>query len=55
MCEVSGDLEVSITWTKDGLAGIPRAQFKNNGKILFIQDVGPGDSGVYECKAVSIF
>ena len=54
-CDVSGDLEASITWTKDGLTSIPRAQFKNSGKILIIQDVVLGDSGVYECKAMNLF
>ncbi|XP_066015620.1 tyrosine-protein phosphatase Lar-like isoform X2 [Pocillopora verrucosa] len=54
-CDVSGDLEASVTWTKDGLTSIPRAQFKNSGKILIIQDVVPGDSGVYECKAMNLF
>ena len=54
-CEVSGDPEASVTWTKDGLTSIPRAKFKKNGKMLIIQDVVPGDSGVYECIAMNIF
>ncbi|XP_022805776.1 protein sidekick-2-like [Stylophora pistillata] len=54
-CEVSGDSEASVTWTKEGLTSIPRAQFKKNGKILIIQDVALGDSGVYECKTLNIF
>ena len=54
-CEVSGDANASVTWTKDGLSSIPRAQFKNNEKILIIRDVVPGDSGVYECKAMNMF
>nr|XP_058953353.1 uncharacterized protein LOC131780773 [Pocillopora verrucosa] len=54
-CEVNGDSEVSVTWTKDGLTSIPRAQFKNSGKILVIQNVVPGDSGVYECIATNRF
>ena len=54
-CEVNGDSEVSVTWTKDGLTSIPRAQFKNSGKILVIQNVVPGDSGVYECIAMNRF
>ena len=54
-CEVNGDSEVSVTWTKDGLTSIPRAQFKNSGKILVIQNVVPGDSGVYECTAMNRF
>ncbi|PFX30092.1 Down syndrome cell adhesion molecule-like protein 1-like [Stylophora pistillata] len=54
-CEVSGDPEASVTWTKDGLTSIPRAQLENNGKVLIIKDVVAGDSGVYECKAVNMF
>ena len=54
-CEVSGDAKASVTWTKDGLGSIPRAQFENNKKILIIRDVVPGDSGVYECKAMNMF
>ena len=54
-CEVSRNPEASVTWTKDGLTSIPRAQFKKNGKVLIIQDVVPEDSGVYECIAMNIF
>ena len=54
-CEVSGNPDASVTWTKDGLTSIPRAQFKNSGKILVIQNVVPGDSGVYECIAMNRF
>ena len=54
-CEVSEDGKASVTWTKDGLGSIPRAQFENNKKILIIRDVVPGDSGVYECKAMNMF
>ena len=54
-CEVSGDPQASVTWTKDGLSSIPRAQFENNEKILIIRDVVPDDSGVYECKAMNMF
>ena len=54
-CEVSGDPEASVTWTKDGLTSIPRAQLENNGKVLIIKDVVAGDRGVYECKAVNMF
>ena len=50
-CEVSGDPEPSVTWSKDGDTNIPRAQLKNDGRILAIKDVLPIDSGVYECKA----
>ena len=50
-CEVSGNPEPSVTWSKDGDTNIPRAQFKNNGRILAIDDVLPIDSGVYECRA----
>lgn len=50
-CEVSGDPEPSVTWSKDGDTNIPRAQFRNDGRILAIKDVLPIDSGVYECKA----
>ncbi|XP_022783235.1 hemicentin-1-like [Stylophora pistillata] len=54
-CKVSGHPEASVTWTKDGFSSIPRAQLKDNGKILVIKDVVPGDSGVYECKAINTF
>ena len=54
-CEVSGDANASVTWTKDGLSSIARAQFENNEKILIIRDVVPGDSGVYECKAMNCY
>ena len=54
-CKVSGDPEPSVTWSKDGDTSIPRAQFENDGRILAIKDVSPGDSGVYECKAWNIF
>jgi len=54
-CDVSGDPEPSVIWAKDGDTNIPRAQFQNNGRILVIQDVLPGDRGVYECKAWNMF
>ena len=54
-CEVNGDPEPSVTWSKDGDNNIPRAQFKNDGRILAIKDVLPIDSGVYECKASNKF
>ena len=54
-CEVSGVPEPYVTWTKDGDTNIPRAQFKNNGRILVIKNVLPLDSGVYECKASNKF
>ena len=54
-CDVSGDPEPSVTWSKDGNANIPRAQFKNNSRILVIEDVRSVDSGVYECKASNKF
>jgi len=54
-CEVTGDPEPSVTWTKNGNSSIPRAQFKNGGRILVIKDVLPVDSGVYQCKASNKF
>ena len=54
-CEVSGDPEPSVTWNKDGNSSISRAQFKNGGRILVIQNVHPLDSGVYECRASNKF
>ena len=33
----------------------PRALFKNDGRILVIEDVSPRDSGVHECKASNKF
>ena len=54
-CEVSGDPEPSVIWTKDGDTNIPRAQFKSNNRILVIRNVLPGDKGVYECKASNVF
>ena len=54
-CEVTGDPEPSVTWSKNGNSSIPRAQFKNDGRILIIKDVLPGDRGVYECKASNKF
>lgn len=50
-CEVSGDPEPYVSWSKDGDPNILRAQFKNGGRILAIKDVLPIDSGVYECRA----
>jgi len=54
-CEVTGDPEPSVTWTKNGNSSIPRAQFKSGGRILVIKDVLPVDNGVYECKASNKF
>ena len=54
-CEVSGDPEPSVIWTKDGDTNISRAQIKNNGRIPVIKDILPGDKGVYECKASNVF
>ncbi len=54
-CEVSGDPEPSVTWSKDGDTNIPRAQIKNDGRILAFKHVLPLDSGVYECKASNRF
>ena len=54
-CEVSGNPEPSVIWTKDGDTNITRAQFKNNNRILVIKDILPGDKGVYECKASNVF
>ncbi|KAL9950691.1 hypothetical protein ACROYT_G043230 [Oculina patagonica] len=54
-CEVSGDPEPYVVWSKDGDTNIPRAQFRNNGHVLVIQEVLPVDSGVYECKASNKF
>ncbi|KAL9950681.1 hypothetical protein ACROYT_G043216 [Oculina patagonica] len=54
-CEVSGDPDPTVTWTKNGSTSIPRAQFKNDSRILLIQNVLPQDSGAYECKASNKF
>ena len=54
-CEVTGDPEPFVTWTKNGNSSIPRAQFENDGRILVVKDVLPLDSGVYECKAFNKF
>ena len=54
-CEATGDPKPSITWSKDGNTSIPRAQFRNDGHILVIQEVAPSDGGIYECKASNIF
>ena len=54
-CEVSGDPEPSVIWTKDGDTNVSRAQMKNNGRILVIKDILPGDKGVYECRASNVF
>lgn len=54
-CQVSGNPDPSVTWTKDGHASIPRAHFQNNGRLLAIQEVIPGDEGVYQCKASNVF
>ncbi|KAL9950696.1 hypothetical protein ACROYT_G043236 [Oculina patagonica] len=54
-CDISGDPEPSVTWSKDGDTNIPRAQFRYNRHILVIEDVLHVDSGVYECKASNKF
>ena len=54
-CEVSGDPEPSVIWTKDGDTNVSRAQFNSNGRILVITDILPADKGVYECKASNVF
>ena len=54
-CDVSGDPKPCVTWSKNGNTSIPRAHFGSDGRTLFIKDVLPGDTGVYECKAVNDF
>ena len=54
-CEVRGDPEPSVIWTKDGDTNISRAQFKSNNRILVIKNVLAGDKGVYECKPSNVF
>ena len=54
-CEATGDPQPSVTWSKDGKTSIPRAQFRNNGHILVIQEVASSDGGIYECRASNIF
>ena len=54
-CEAIGDPKPSVTWSKDGNTNIPRAQFRNDGHILVIQEVAPRDGGIYECRASNIF
>ena len=54
-CDFSGDPKPSVTWSKNGNTSIPRAHFGSDGRTLFIKDVQPGDSGLYECKAVNDF
>ena len=54
-CQVSGNPDPSVTWTKDGHASIPRAHFQNNGSLLAIHGVIPSDEGVYQCKASNVF
>ena len=54
-CEVSGVPEPLVKWSKDGDNDITRARLKSNGRILVIENVIPGDSGVYECKASNKF
>ncbi|XP_073259200.1 uncharacterized protein [Porites lutea] len=54
-CEVSGVPEPLVIWSKDGDNDITRARLKNKGRVLVIEDVIPGDRGVYECKASNKF
>lgn len=54
-CEISGDPEPSVTWTKEGDASIPRAHLRNKDRVLVIQDVLPDGKGVYQCKASNKF
>ena len=54
-CEVSGVPEPLVKWSKDGDNDITRARLKSNGRILVIENVIPGDRGVYECKASNKF
>ena len=54
-CQVSGNPNPTVTWTKDGHASIPRAHFQNNGRLLAIQGVIRADEGVYQCKASNAF
>ena len=54
-CEVSGVPEPLVIWSKDGDNDITRARLKNNGRVLVIEDVIPGDRGVYECVASNKF
>ena len=54
-CEVSGVPKPLVIWSKDGDTDITRARLKNNGRVLVIEDVIPGDRGVYECKASNKF
>ncbi|XP_066015791.1 hemicentin-1-like isoform X2 [Pocillopora verrucosa] len=54
-CEATGDPKPSVTWSKDGNTSIPRAQFRNDGHILVIQEVAPSDGGIYECRASNVF
>ena len=52
-CNVKG--ATSVTWTKNGNANIPRAQFRNDGGVLVIRALVPSDKGLYECKASNEF
>lgn len=56
-CEVTGDPEPQITWTKNGKAisssEIMNLKYKNGIAKLTINEVYPEDEGLYACTATN--
>ncbi|KAM8976940.1 brother of CDO [Pelodytes ibericus] len=51
VCEVRGNPQPSVVWLRNAVPVLPSSRHRISRKLLRVNNVGPGDDGIYQCMA----